>query len=190
MELMQGVEFSHWVIDNCICNYDILIDATCGNGYDSMYLAYKINDGGKLYLFDIQKEAINNTKRKLTKIENREFNTIYINDGHQYLDKYIKEPIDCIIYNLGYLPGLNKRIKTKKESTILSLKKSLKLLNNKGLIILVIYSGHQNGELERNAVIDLASNLNYKKYNVLHYHFINQKNKPSEVVVVKNRGNE
>lgn len=190
MELMQGVEFSHWIVDNFVSNYDILIDATCGNGYDSMYLADKINAGGSLYLFDIQKEAINSTKSKLSKIENKEFDTIYINDGHQYLDKYVKESIDCIIYNLGYLPGLNKRIKTKKGSTILSLKKSLKLLNKKGLIILVLYSGHQGGDLERDAVLDLASNLNYKKYNVLHYHFINQKNKPSEVVVIKNRGNK
>ncbi|MGM0445204.1 MAG: class I SAM-dependent methyltransferase [Bacillota bacterium] len=187
MSLMQGVEFSHWIIDNYLDNNKVLVDATCGNGYDTLFLSKKLDQNGKIYTFDIQKTAIENTKEKL---KDKDLKIEYINDGHEKIDKYIDEKINCIIYNLGYLPGSNKDIITKKETTIKSLQKSLKLLAINGLIVLVIYSEHEGGEKEKNAVLEFAANLDHKNYNVLHYHFINQKMNPSEVVVIKKRGDK
>ena len=185
MSLMQGVEFSHWIIDNYLDEYNVLVDATCGNGYDTLFLSSKISKKGKLYAFDIQKSAIESTK---SKFKEKKINIDFINDGHENLDKYINEDINCIIYNLGYLPGSNKKVVTKKETTIKSLKIALELLANNGLIVLVIYSEHEGGRTEKNAVLEFSSNLDYKKYNVLHYNFINQKMNPPEVVVINKRG--
>lgn len=185
MSLMQGVEFSHWIIDNHLENYKVLVDATCGNGHDTLFLSNKLKSNGKMYAFDIQETAIENTKKKL---EEKGLNIEYINDGHEKIDKYINEKINCIIYNLGYLPGSSKDIITKKETTIKSLHKALKLLAQNGLIVLVIYSEHEGGIAEKNAVLEVSSNLDYKKYNVLHYHFLNQKVNPPEVVVINKRG--
>jgi|AntRauTorckE6833_2_1112554.scaffolds.fasta_scaffold00020_11 predicted methyltransferase len=187
MSLMQGVEFSHWIIDNYLENNKVLVDATCGNGYDTLFLSNKLDPNGKMYAFDIQESAIENTKVKL---KDKSLNIEYINDGHEKIDKYINEKINCIIYNLGYLPGSSKDIITKKDTTIKSLQKTLKLLANNGLIVLVIYSEHEGGITEKDAVLDFTSNLDHKKYNVLHYHFINQKMNPSEVVVINKRGEE
>ena len=185
MSLMQGVEFSHWIIDNYLDEYNVLVDATCGNGYDTLFLSSKISKKGKLYAFDIQKSAIESTK---SKFKDKKTNVEFINDGHENLDKYLNEDINCIIYNLGYLPGSNKKVVTKKETTIKSLKIALELLANNGLIVLVIYSEHEGGRKEKNAVLEFSSNLDYKKYNVLHYNFINQKMNPPEVVVINKRG--
>lgn len=185
MSLMQGVEFSHWIIDNYLDEYNVLVDATCGNGYDTLFLSSKISKKGKLYAFDIQKSAIESTK---SKFKDKKTNVEFINDGHENLDKYLNEDINCIIYNLGYLPGSNKKVVTKKETTIKSLKIALELLANNGLIVLVIYSEHEGGRTEKNAVLEFSSNLDYKKYNVLHYNFINQKMNPPEVVVINKRG--
>ena len=182
---MQGVEFSHWIIDNYLDEYNVLVDATCGNGYDTLFLSSKISKKGKLYAFDIQKSAIESTK---SKFKDKKTNVEFINDGHENLDKYLNEDINCIIYNLGYLPGSNKKVVTKKETTIKSLKIALELLANNGLIVLVIYSEHEGGRKEKNAVLEFSSNLDYKKYNVLHYNFINQKLNPPEVVVINKRG--
>lgn len=186
MDLMQGVEFSHWLFNNYLENNNILIDATCGNGKDTLFFAKTLDSQGKIYAFDIQKEAIKNTKNR---IEEKEFNINieYINDGHENIDKYVDENVNGIIYNLGFLPGSEKNIKTEKETTITSLNKSLDILANGGLIVVVIYSEHEGGSEEKKAVLDFASNLNYKKYNVLHYHFINQKKTPPEVIAIKKR---
>ncbi len=186
MDLMQSVEFSHWLFNNYLENNKIFIDATCGNGKDTLFLADKLDSQGKLYAFDIQEEAIKNTKYI---IEQKEFNINieYINDGHENIDKYIEENVNGIIYNLGFLPGSNKDIKTKKDTTITSLNKSLNLLADGGLIVVVIYSEHEGGSEEKEAILNFASNLNYKKFNVLHYHFINQRKTPPEVIAIKKR---
>lgn len=186
MDLMQGVEFSHWLFNNYLENKNILVDATCGNGKDTLFLANKIDSNGKLYAFDIQKEAINNTKKKIEEKE-LNINIDYINDGHENIDKYVNKKIDGIIYNLGFLPGSKKEVKTEKETTITSLNISLDILAKGGLIVIVIYSEHEGGSEEKAAVLNFARGLNYKKYNVLHYHFINQKKNPPEVIAIKKR---
>lgn len=186
MALMQGVEFSHWILNNYLENNKVLIDATCGNGKDTLFLADKLDNDGKLYAFDIQEKAIKNTK-SIIEENNYNIQIDYINDGHENIDNYVDEEIDGIIYNLGFLPGSDKDIKTKKDTTIESLKKSLDFLVEGGLIVVVIYSEHEGGREEKEAVLNFSEKLDYKKYNVLHYHFINQKKTPPEVIAIKKR---
>src|SRR6056297_977572 len=189
MNLMQGVEFSHWLFSNFIDNNKIFVDATCGNGNDTLFLAEKVSSQGKIYAFDIQKEAVQITKEKFDNID-YDFDIDFIVDGHENIDSYLENKIDGIIYNLGYLPGSQKDIKTEKVTTIKSLKKALELLSQVGLIVIVIYTEHQGGNEEKEAVLDFASKLDYKKYNVLHYHFINQKKNPPEVIGIKKRSDK
>ena len=186
MSLMQGVEFSHWLFSNFLDRNNILVDATCGNGKDTLFLAEKVSPQGKIFAFDIQQEAVEVTKEKFTGIE-CEFDIDFIVDGHENIDDHIDQKIDGIIYNLGYLPGSEKDIKTEKYTTIKSLNKAIDMLVEGGLIVIVIYSEHEGGGEEKKAVLDFAVNLDYKSYNVLHYHFINQKKNPPEVVAIKKR---
>mgnify|MGYP006277399179 CR=1 FL=1 len=186
MDLMQGVEFSHWAFNKFIENNQVFVDATCGNGNDTIFLADNVSSGGKIYAFDIQKEAIEITKNKFKKSKyNNDIE--YINDGHEKIDKYISEKVDGIIYNLGYLPGSEHNIKTEKDTTIKSLEKAVDIIDDNGLIVIVIYTEHEGGELEKEAILDYTTNLDYKTFNVMHYHFINQKKNPPEVVVIKKR---
>ena len=90
----------------------------------------------------------------------------------------LRKKIDFIIYNLGYLPKGNKNIKTNKNTTSVSLKKSLDLLNDNGIILITCYIGHEGGIEEKDAVEELLKGLDQKKYNVIKYDFINQKNFP------------
>ena len=70
-------------------------------------------------------------------------NVKVILDSHENFKNYINEEVDCIIYNLGYLPGANKHITTKVESTIKSINEGLDLLSKHGLMLIAIYSGHE-----------------------------------------------
>jgi len=185
-DFLNAVEFSHYLLKKEVKVGAVVVDATAGNGHDTKFLANLVGKKGEVYAFDIQQEALDNTA-DLLEINSLAKQCKLINSDHAEIDKYIEEDLDSVIFNLGYLPGGNKEIITKSESTITALKKSLELLKVTGLIILVIYSGHQGGEKEKESILDYSSNLDYKKYNVLNYKFLNQPGPPPEIIAIKKR---
>lgn len=165
---------------------DIAMDATMGNGNDTIFLAQLVGEKGKIYSFDIQKEAIDNTMEKL--IENNIGNEVQlIHDGHENLDKYVNEKVNLIMFNLGYLPKLSHEITTKAETTLVAIKKSLEILEENGIILVVIYYGHKNGKKERKAVEEFTSTLNQKEYSVIRLEFTNQINNPPMLIAIEKR---
>lgn len=163
----------------------VVVDATAGNGRDSVFLAELVGDKGRVYSFDIQKKAIENTERRLSE-KNLLKRVKLIEDSHSKLEKYINEKeIDGMIFNLGYLPGGNKGIVTRSEPTLSALEKGLDLLKTGGIIVLVIYTGHPGGREELNGILGLSAELSADEYNVLRYHFINQENPPQLLAVIK-----
>jgi methylase of polypeptide subunit release factors len=155
----------------------IAIDCTVGNGNDTLFLASLVGENGRVYGFDIQNQAIDIAREKLSKAGFAK-RVILIKDGHENIDKYIFDKVDFIVYNLGYLPSGDKSIKTTTFTTLKSLKKSLALLKSSGLLLITCYIGHEGGQEEKEAVEDLLISLNQKEYNVLQFNFINQKHNP------------
>ncbi len=144
------------LIDLRIKDNDFVIDATIGNGYDTLYLS-NIVTNGHVFGFDIQKHAICNTKEKLI---NNNY-TLYQSSHENMVDilnNYVGK-ISLILFNLGYLPGGNKKITTKSNSTIKAINSSLKLLNNKGFILVVVYPGHPEGLIESNKLLNYIKNI-------------------------------
>jgi tRNA A58 N-methylase Trm61 len=176
-KVVNTLQIAKDMINEHVKEGDIVLDCTVGNGNDTISLAKLVGQTGKVYGFDIQKKAIDITLKQLT-CENINNRVILIEDGHENIDLYIQDKLDFIIYNLGYLPKGDKTIKTNKETTLISLKKSLNLLNNNGIILISCYTGHDGGLDEKNLVEQLLSNLDQKIYNVIKYEFINQKNFP------------
>ncbi|MFW5971901.1 MAG: class I SAM-dependent methyltransferase [Bacillota bacterium] len=184
VDFWQGVEFSHMLLKEYIIKGDTVVDATAGNGHDTVYLANLVGREGKVWSFDIQKAAIYNTRKKLMErsLENR---VELIKDGHQNLEKYINKKIKAMVFNLGYLPGGDKEITTEKNTTLAALDKGLSLLTNGGLIVLVIYTGHPGGIDELNTILCYTSELDENIYNVLKYNFINQDTSPQVLAIIK-----
>lgn len=165
---------------------DVVVDATMGNGNDTLFLAKLVGDNGKVYAFDIQKQAIENTRKRLKEegvLENAEL----IEDGHENMDKYISEEVDLIMFNLGYLPKGEHNITTKAGTTLEAIKKSLKLLKKNGILILIIYHGHKNGKEEKISIENYAKDLNQKEYNVIDLSFINEINNPPILMAIEKR---
>lgn len=163
---------------------DICLDATIGNGNDISAMAKLVGNNGKVYGFDIQDLAINNTKRLLESqyILDR---VILINDSHENLDNHINEKLNFIIYNLGYLPKGDKIIKTNGNSTVISIKKSLKLMDINSILLITAYIGHPEGMDENIAVNEFLTSLNQRQFNVIRYDFINQINAPPILYAVE-----
>lgn len=156
---------------------NISVDFTLGRGNDTLFLSENFN---YVYSFDLQKECIDDFKLKNIK------NVKLILDSHENVDKYLKE-FDCGMYNLGYLPASDKKITTNVESTLISLRKSVDILNVGGFISLVLYVGHDQGKVESQEVLKFCCDLNNKKFNVAYLNLLNKNNPPSLVLINKMR---
>ena len=164
----------------------IIIDATCGNGHDTLALAS--SDPSRLYAFDIQQQAVDNTAALLssegygTAIENGTISIIC--DSHSNMQAHVKEPADLIVFNLGYLPGGDKTITTSSEETMAAIRSSMALLNKGGLVCITMYSGHAEGSAEKEMLMQMAAELDPKVYHAAYINFLNQHNSPPEILLI------
>ncbi len=166
---------------------NVVIDATMGNGYDTVYLGNLVGETGKVYAFDVQEEALTSTRKKVVR-DNMEDRIELIHDGHENLDKYVKEEVSCVVFNLGYLPRAKHMVITKPDTTLEAIKKSLELLKPNGIISIAAYIGHEGGLDEKNYICEYLDNLDQKQYNVLHMEFTNQINNPPQLILVEKKG--
>ncbi|WP_137598112.1 class I SAM-dependent methyltransferase [Paucilactobacillus kaifaensis] len=186
MNLQSALEFSHTILKDNISLGETVIDATVGNGNDTIFLASLVGKSGRVYGFDIQQTAIDKTKQQLL-LTGLQQQTTLICSGHEHIGQYVTEQIAGAIFNLGYLPGGDKNVITHGNTTIKAIQTMLPLLRRGGTICLVIYYGHPGGDDERQSVEQFATQLDQKKFNVLEYQFINQAHTPPRLVAIQKR---
>ena len=152
------VEKSHELIKN-IKNKNIAIDCTLGNGHDTLFLASLFKE---VHSLDIQPLALKRSKERLKDTSNT---YLYLLD-HQYIDTLKINNVDLVLYNLGFLPGSDKKVITNYLSTITSLKKALNLINCDGVIIIASYIRQPNGKEEYENIINFlkTNSINYQEY--------------------------
>lgn len=171
-------ELAHDIISKYCKEFKIAVDCTLGNGYDTDFLSEKFC---KVYSFEIQKFAVE--KYSVKNIGN----AVLINDSHDKLAEYVKENPDCIMYNLGYLPGGDKNVTTKKESSLISIQEGLNILKPGGIMTIAIYCGHDEGTIEKEAIVDFSSRLPKKYFGVMLHSFLNRNDSaPMLLVIEKN----
>lgn len=170
---------AHDIIKNNCLEYEVAIDATLGNGYDSDFLSTFFK---KVICFEIQETAIDYYNK------HKKENVTIISDSHENISLYIKNKVDCVLYNLGYLPGGDKSITTKAETTIKSIEEALGLLKFGGIISISMYVGHEEGEKEKDLILEFARKLPKKEYGVMLHTFVNRNNNaPMLLIIEKNR---
>ena len=184
--LTKVTDLNKVLLEDVISEGDTVIDATMGNGYDTKYLAQKVGENGVVYSFDVQEEAIKSTKKRLEK-ENLLNRVNLVLDGHENIDIYVKDEVSCVLFNLGYLPRAKHQIITKPDTTLQAIKKSLNLLKPHGVISIAIYTGHEGGMDECNAVFDYVSKLDQSNFNVLNCNFANQVNNPPRLILIEKK---
>lgn len=184
MVLQRVLQYAKHLLSQVVDDGDIVVDATSGNGHDTLFLAELVGENGHVYSFDIQEEAINNTKNRLSE-HNLYHRTTLILDGHENVKKYVHEEIAGAIFNLGYLPGANHEIITKGHTTISAIEQLLSLLKVGGIIVLVVYYGHEGGKEERDELLHYVKQLPQKYVQVAKYEFLNQKNHPPFVIAIE-----
>ena len=164
------------------------IDATAGNGGDTALLCELVGATGRVLAFDIQEQAIRATQALL---EERGLSgrARVILDNHANLDAYVEhETVDCITFNLGWLPGGDHSVFTKKESSVPAVEKGLALLKPSGIMSICIYSGRENGYEERDALLAYLKTVDDKRFTVLTCAFHNRVNDPPIPIFIIKEG--
>lgn len=170
-------KLSHFIIKDFLENRAIGIDGTLGNGFDTDFLSENFQ---KVYSFEIQKKACDTYKEK-----NRD-NVEVINDSHHLFNNYINEDVDCIMYNLGFLPGGDKGVTTMHTTSLQSIKMGLEMLKSGGIMTICIYKGHAEGKIEETYILSYLANLPKSKYGVMSHNYLNRaETAPSLIVIEK-----
>ncbi|MBK1672969.1 16S rRNA (cytosine(1402)-N(4))-methyltransferase [Ectothiorhodospira shaposhnikovii] len=134
---------------------DLAVDATAGNGHDTLFLARTVGEAGHVWAFDIQTAALDATRKRLDEAGVADRATL-IQDGHQHLDRHLPDHargrIRAVTFNLGYLPGGDHGIITRPETSLAALEAARAVLGPDGVISLMIYRGHSGGLEEFEAI--------------------------------------
>lgn len=161
------------------------IDATAGRGRDTLFLAEHVGASGRVWAFDIQPGALAETSGLLIQHGINEHVQL-IQTGHEHMDRYVDTYVHGIMFNLGYLPGGNKNLITRSETTIAALKASLLLLHPGGVVTVVLYPGHEGGLEEAACVTSWTESLAQAEFDVLRLSFPNQsKTAPFLIAIIK-----
>ena len=177
--MKRPLEMAHDFLAQVITQEDIVVDATMGNGHDTLFLAKLAK---QVYAFDIQEQALEKTSQRLQ--EAGLTNAELILQGHETVDQFVTE-VKAAIFNLGYLPSADKSIITQPQTTLEALEKLCRMLVKGGRIAIMIYYGHEGGDIERDAVLDFVSQLPQQEYTATIYRTLNQINNPPFLVMIE-----
>lgn len=168
-----------------------VIDATCGNGRDSLVLAELLEavGGGDLHLFDIQQTAIDASRHRLSsgcKASNVALS--FYCECHSGLERHFApSSAQLIVYNLGYLPGGDKSVTTRADRTLDSLNAACQVLALEGIISIMVYPGHLEGQREDAAIQEWIAGLDPQLWVVSNHRFL-LRNRPPHLYVISRRG--
>ena len=139
----------------------ILADFTMGNGHDTLFLSNLVPKG-KVYSFDIQPEALENTRELLGERKN----AVLILDSHSNLDSYICEEIHGGMFNLGYRPGGDKSVHTMSDTSVTAVIKAMNKLLPGGVLVVSVYPGHSEGRKEGEAILTDLEKFDTKQFSI------------------------
>ena len=186
---MRSTHKAHQLISEFLSGGEVVIDATAGNGHDTLFLADLIGVSGTVYAFDVQQEAIENTQERLEKAGF--LDRVIVNKmGHQEMGRIIPKKhhgtISVIMFNLGYLPGSDHSITTLRSTTVVAINQGLQFLAPSGIMTVVCYPGHDEGNYESKSVSEYLGRLDSERYSFEKY--VNEEAKvsaPFLVVITK-----
>ena len=184
------------ILAEYISKGDTVIDCTAGNGHDTLFLARATGPSGKVLAFDVQEKALDASEGLLRdngfscKRISRHHSGVLacdeaspsiflINDSHENIRDYTVTEPQVIIYNLGYLPGGDHSMVTTPASTISSVRSSLDILRQGGVISVITYPGHEEGAAEERLLSELFGSLKPGAYEVLYISQHNRNNSPN-----------
>lgn len=184
MKSYQITNWCHQGLKSHLAPDGLYIDATMGNGHDTLFLCRLAGETGKVYAFDIQSEALKNTENLLIQNEMKERATLIL-DSHARMEHYFEpNSIDGICFNFGYLPGGDHQKATRPDTSVSAVRQGLNLLKKDGVMSLCIYSGKDTGFAEKETLLEYIKGLDSREYVVIVSTYYNRSNNPPIPVLI------
>lgn len=189
MGFLSILSYAHKLIEERVAPGDTVVDATAGNGVDTVFLAKCVGLDGNVHAFDIQEEALLQTKKRMAK-ELPEHERVFLHlrshaEMLETLPEALQGQVGAVMFNLGYLPGTDMGTVTLPESTLPALQGAARLLRKGGIMTIALYTGHEGGEQEAAVVRRWAEQLPQREFQVMEYRFINRRNHPPYLIAIE-----
>ncbi|KAK0598237.1 hypothetical protein LWI29_032804 [Acer saccharum] len=188
----KATEVAHLVWKHVVRKGDAVVDATCGNGYDTLAMLKLVADEsctGRVYGLDVQGEALVNSSSLLDETVNQAEKQLVklFNICHSKIEEVVPKDtsVRLVAFNLGYLPGGDKTVITKSETTLLALEAAERILIQGGLISMVVYVGHPGGREELETVEAFSSRLPVDQWICCKFQMLNRPLAPVLVFLFK-----
>ncbi len=184
--LPSSVRWAQLMLKDRLQPGDIAVDATMGNGHDTLFLTQCVTPGGHVYAFDVQAAALEETRKRVP----AELATLF-HAGHETLRAHLPAElhgrVSAVMFNLGYLPGADKALITRTETTMIAVAEALEVLKPGGLLTIAVYPGHEGGAEEGRSITAWAAGLEPRRYEVQHLRPVNRTASPPELWMVWKR---
>lgn len=154
-------EEAHEIVRDVLHPGETAVDATAGNGYDTLFLARTVGPEGTVFAFDVQRDALRRTARRLDEAGMQ--NVVLLQRDHATLASSMPRQdhgrVGAVMFNLGYLPGGDKSLTTCIETTRAAIQAVPRLLRSGAVLTVVAYPGHPGGLGESHVVAQLLADL-------------------------------
>ena len=151
----------------------LYIDATCGNGHDTLFLCGLAGPQGHVLGLDIQPMAVQATNTLLAQNGMEHVGQAILADHRELLRFAAAGSADCVMFNFGWLPGAPHEVHSQAEASLEAVRAALEALKPGGVLSAVLYSGKVIGRSEKTAVLDYLEHLPLTRYTVLVCRFAN-----------------
>lgn len=146
------LEKAHALVADVIEPGDTVVDATMGNGHDTLFLARCVGNNGRVFGFDIQGSAVASTDLRLREAGISPSCFSLHRQSHAEMHRHLESGVSAVLFNLGYLPGSDKSLVTQTRSTLEGLSQAWAMLGDGGILSIMCYPGHLGGADEAKEV--------------------------------------
>jgi|MDSY01.1.fsa_nt_gb SAM-dependent methyltransferase len=187
------------ILEQTLQRGDLAVDCTAGNGYDTVCLARLCREG-HVVAMDVQQEALDATRLRLLQDDQVDLRRVtFFHGNHKDLSavdatsssSYSSScsssdtengsgggAVKAFVYNLGYLPGSDRSVRTVAEDTLISLRGARDRTARGGIVCVTCYRGHDGGAEELAAVRDEMSSWDQCEFRVVEHRPLNWPRSP------------
>jgi 23S rRNA U2552 (ribose-2'-O)-methylase RlmE/FtsJ len=133
------------MLGELLCEGDVAIDATAGNGHDAQFLAGCVGASGRVLAFDVQEAALRSTGESLREARLKERVELHLASHARMAEFAEAGSVAAVMFNLGYLPGEDHALATEAAETMRALDAAAVVLKSSAVLSVVCYPGHPQG---------------------------------------------
>lgn len=186
---LTAVRLVHRMLTDVLAPGGLYLDATCGNGHDTLFLCGLAGPKGRVIGLDIQPAAVQATNALLAQKGMEQIGRA-VQADHSDLARFAPPgSADCVMFNFGWLPGAPHEVHSQADNSLRALQAGLDALKPGGVLSAVLYSGKVIGDSEKRAALDFFRSLPLTRYTVLVCQFANwAEEAPLPCLIIKRPG--